>query len=388
MGRKCFFWAHLVLGVAAGVFIFVMAATGVVLAFERQIADFVNRDVRWVSVPATLPSRPLSNLLESVIQSSAAVPEAIVVRNAPQATIQFSIGRGKAIYVDPYSGAILGPNSERAHEFFFEVERLHRALGAPLGSKSLGHWLIAISNLLFGWLILFGVVLWLPRKWSAKAIRSSITFRRGLRSRARHFNWHNVLGIWCAVPLLVIVLTGVVMSFPWANGLLFRLSGSNPPVRSRGPAEGGPRGRDRIAANGPNYDHLLTTAKSVDPHWRTITLTLVRDAKSPVQVIVDSGSGGQPQKRTQYLLNRDTAAILKTTTFGDGSLGQRLRAFVRFGHTGEWGGWPGQLVAALVSLGACVLVYTGLSLSIRRLMTRLNRNTRVPSGRVLAHMDT
>ena len=215
--------------------------------------------------------------------------------------------------------------------------------------------------------------LWLPRKWSGKAVRASIAFRSGLRGRARHWNWHNVLGIWCAGPLLVIVLTGVVMSFPWANAALFRLSGSNPPVQGRGPGEGTRHGRGFPMANEPNYDRLLTVSKTVDPDWQTITLNVARNGNSPVQLTVDIGAGGQPQKRTQYLLNRNTGAVLKRTTFSDGSLGQRLRSFVRFGHTGEWGGGVGQLIAAIVSLAACVLVYTGLSLSVRRLLATIKR---------------
>ncbi len=51
----------------------------------------------------------------------------------------------------------------------------------------------------------------------------------------------------------------------------------------------------------------------------------------------------------------------------------RLLATVRFGHTGEYGGLPGQVIGALASLGACMLVYTGLSLTIRRLRARLQR---------------
>jgi uncharacterized iron-regulated membrane protein len=39
----------------------------------------------------------------------------------------------------------------------------------------------------------------------------------------------------------------------------------------------------------------------------------------------------------------------------------------RFLHTGEAGGWPGQTLAGLASAGAAVLVYTGLSLALRRL---------------------
>jgi uncharacterized iron-regulated membrane protein len=380
MIRKLFFWVHLVLGVAAGVFIFVMAATGVALAFERQITDFVDRDIRWVTVPSTVQPRPMSDLVETARCSGAGDPAAIVVRNEPQATVQLSMGRGKAIYIDAYSGAILGSGSPTARAFFSQIERLHRGLGAPLGSKGIGHWLAAISNLLFGGLILVGIILWLPRKWNWKTVRASIAFRSGLRGRARHWNWHNVTGIWCALPLFVIVITGVVMSFQWANALLFRLSGSTPAMQGRGPGAGRANRQHRPLGDEPNYDRLLANAKTFDPNWRTITLSVVRDANSPVQVLVDTGTGGQPQKRRQYLLNRNTAAILKATAFADGTLGQRLRAFVRFGHTGEWGGWAGQLIAAVASFGACVLVYTGLSLSIRRLIARLKRRRNSNSG--------
>ena len=112
-----------------------------------------------------------------------------------------------------------------------------------------------------------------------------------------------MLGIWCAVPLLVIALTGVVMSFEWANALLFRLAGS--------PASGCPagaeirhlHGHESQPATEPDYEYLFAVAKTINPKWRTITLTIARDAKSPVSANIDTGTGGQPQARTQYLLN-------------------------------------------------------------------------------------
>jgi uncharacterized iron-regulated membrane protein len=315
----------------------------------------------------------MNDLLEAVRRAGVGQPTAMVVSSAPQSATQFSIGRGKSIYVDPYSGAVLGASSAAARTFFCEVERLHRTLGAPLGSKGAGHWLAAVLNLLFGGLILLGLLLWLPRKWNWKAVRASIALRRGLRGRARHWNWHNVLGIWCAAPLLIIVLTGVVMSFGWANALLFRLSGSTLAVQGRGPGDNGGHGRDIQIGDEPNYDRLLGISKTFVPDWRTITLNVAPSANTPAQVTVDASTGGQPQKRTQYLLNRDTGAVLRTTRFTNGTMGQRLRSFVRFGHTGEWGGLVGQLIAAVASLAACVLVYTGLSLSIRRLIARLKR---------------
>ncbi len=388
MIRKTFFWLHLSAGVAAGLFIFIMAATGVVLAFERQIVEFVDRDVRSVSVPSDTQQRPVTELLEAVRRSGIGDPSAIVVRNQPSAATAFVIGRNKTVYVDPYGGAVLGASSVRAHEFFFAVERFHRALGASLGPKTAGHWIAAISNLLFAALIGLGMVLWLPRKWSWKAVRASIAFRGGLRGKAREWNWHNVFGIWCAIPLLVIALTGVVMSFDWANTLLFRLSGSTPPGFGRDGGERRSHSSEMQAGAEPNYDYLFTVAKTLNPDWRTITLNIARDTSAPLSATVDTGMGGQPQKRAQYWLNRETGAVVKTSSFADGSLGQRLRAFVRFGHTGEYYGSVGQVIAAFASLGACVLVYSGLALSIRRLSARLKRRETVSSREVYAEQSS
>jgi hypothetical protein len=43
---------------------------------------------------------------------------------------------------------------------------------------------MAISNLLFGALILLGVVPWLPRKWSWKTLRTSIAFRKWAKGKS------------------------------------------------------------------------------------------------------------------------------------------------------------------------------------------------------------
>lgn len=92
-------------------------------------------------------------------------------------------------------------------------------------------------------------------------MRASIAFRSGLRGKAREWNWHNVVGIWCALPLLVIVLTGVVMSFDWANALLFRVTGSTPAASGRG------NGDSARTPEQPNPEtNLITTAFLRLPH--------------------------------------------------------------------------------------------------------------------------
>ncbi len=44
--RKIIFWLHLIAGVVAGIVILIMSATGVALAFEKEIIAWAERDVR------------------------------------------------------------------------------------------------------------------------------------------------------------------------------------------------------------------------------------------------------------------------------------------------------------------------------------------------------
>ena len=48
-----------------------------------------------------------------------------------------------------------------------------------------------------------------------------------------------------------------------------------------------------------------------------------------------------------------------------------MRSILRFAHTGEVLGIFGQTVAGIVSLGGALLVYTGLSLALCRLLAWL-----------------
>ena len=46
--HKIIFWSHLLAGVIAGVVIFIMSATGVILMYEHQMVEYAERDVREV----------------------------------------------------------------------------------------------------------------------------------------------------------------------------------------------------------------------------------------------------------------------------------------------------------------------------------------------------
>lgn len=61
--RKLLFWCHLTVGSIAGIVIFTMRVTGVLLAFERQIISYAERDFRVIT-PVDGHRLPLESLLE------------------------------------------------------------------------------------------------------------------------------------------------------------------------------------------------------------------------------------------------------------------------------------------------------------------------------------
>jgi uncharacterized iron-regulated membrane protein len=90
----------------------------------------------------------------------------------------------------------------------------------------------------------------------------------------------------------------------------------------------------------------------------------------------DAGNGGQPQKRSQLTVDRKTGTVIRAENFDSYNLGRKLRLIARFLHTGEVLGLPGQILATLASLGATFLVWTGLSLALRRLADWKSRRER------------
>ena len=72
--------------------------------------------------------------------------------------------------------------------------------------------------------------------------------------------------------------------------------------------------------------------------------------------------------------------FLREERYADLSAGRKLRVWLRFLHTGEALGWAGQLVAGVASLGAAVLVWTGLALALRRLARSWRARAALGSG--------
>jgi uncharacterized iron-regulated membrane protein len=392
MFRTVLFWLHLVTGVVAGAVILLMCVTGVALTYEKQMLEWADR--RSESVPLPPDARPLSpeTLLASAVAAEAgAAPTGITLRADSRAPATVTFEGGRTRLVDPYTGASLGEPSPRLRAFFRTMTSWHRYLALEGASRPTGKVITGAANLGFLFVVLSGMYLWLPRLWTWIQFKQVLWFRRGLPGKARDFNWHNVIGIWSAVPLAIVVAGAVPISFQWAGRLVFVVAGEAPPPppaqAAPRPGPGGPGGpgaparerqsRERRepteAVDVAGLDRAWAAATAQVPAWRTTSTRFAGPPAAPFVITVDEGYGGQPQLRTTVTIERASAAIVKRETFADLGPGRQLRSWLRFAHTGEIYGLPGQTVAGLVSAGGAVLVYTGLALAFRRCWAWLRR---------------
>jgi uncharacterized iron-regulated membrane protein len=378
--RKFFFWTHLCLGLIAGVFVLVMCVTGILAAYRPQLETLLNH---WgvSSQPPSPGARPLpiEVLAERVRRSTGADPQSVTVYSGSGKSVDFYLGRrAGTVYTDAFTGAIIGRPSRQVFRFFGQVNNWHGSLGVNGPNHELGTAIMDAANFVCLYLAVFGLYLWLPRRWTWRHFRAGLVFRTDLGGKARDFNWHNVIGFWTLVPLVVMVWTGVALSYSWAGEATVRALSHLPAP----PAASGFRALEmadsdadpdpfvtRVAGLGA----LLERAKLRVPDWKSIDFDIPDFMAAPVTFTLDPTGArvakGSLATRLQLARTGEELSFRPPPPM-------RGRSIYRFSHTGEmWGFW-GQTVAMLGCLGGVFLVWTGISLSIRRFAAWLGRRRR------------
>ena len=377
--RKTLFWMHLSCGVTAGLLILVLSVTGVLLTYEKQLVAVAAQSNRLSGAQAgvRLSADQIADIARA--KAPAGARASLVFDLDPRVPVKLTLGREGEILLDPYTGGVIPDAAAGSRSFFRTVENWHRWLaGDPRSTRAN---LIDIANLLFVFIVASGIYLWLPAVWRWRTLKGLVLFRtRYINGKLRDFSWHHVFGVWALLPLLLICVSGVVISYPWASDLVYAAFGEKAPQRRGpdGPGEGSARStpqpaRDPDTAQSPGAtrETLLAAARAQVPDWQRLTLPLTaHDGSIDIAAELQSDAA-RPPRRT-VTLNVADAALLRLSpppgAAAPQSPGQRARVWFRFVHTGEQYGFVGQTVAGLASLAACFLVYTGLALAFRRLI--------------------
>ena len=231
--RKPVFWAHLAAGLIIGIFVLSMSVTGLVISFEPQLIEWSERHVRTVAAPgAGTPRAGLDAIVAGVRAGfPGSSPTDVKVFSDPCRFRRYRPGQGKGHRV---RGPLSERSSARIPASTPSCTRWRNGTGGWAPGRSSSP-LSTLSALRSFFMILSGLYLWFPRRWTRAAVKAVSVPDRN--SKARPGTGTGTMPSACGPPrlLLVTVLTGAMIGYRWAGDLLFVLTGNTPPPR---PAEG------------------------------------------------------------------------------------------------------------------------------------------------------
>lgn len=399
--RRFVFWSHLVVGIAAGLIILVLAATGLLMSFETQIINQVERSmVRSTATGDATPLTPVEMVGAFEKSGIKGRPTTLNYDSNPDSPVAFLVGKGNQQLFHPTTGESMGKGATGTRRFFQIALSLHRWLTWPVSQpeggqmragvmeggekktswRDIGGQIVSAATMGFLFLLVSGLVIWLPKKFSWRAFKAVLTLQTRLKGRARDWNWHNVAGIWASPFIFFICMTGLIMAYPWANGLLYKAFGEEVPKRQEqggGGQRGGRNGGEgKPALVTDRLNELADFAKKEVPAWESISLEIPSKIEQPLVVTVTDAGRGRPDRRVKYTLDPVSMQEVKRETFLNLKPGAQMRQVVRWLHTGEVGGWFGQLLAALTCSAILVLAWTGFALSFRRFFMRRGKTAK------------
>jgi len=380
--RKTIFWLHLLCGIITALIVLLMSITGVALTYQKQMTAWADQQLYRIEIPADAARLSAETLIESYQNSNpSAVPSSFSFSSNPAAPASILIGRYETVQVNPYTGEILGPGAQGIRTFFRVMTDWHRWLALSGENRTVGRSLTGACNLGFLFLVVSGFYLWWPRKWTLRIIRTSTWFRTGLNGKMRDSNWHYVFGFWCTLPLVLVVASAVVISYPWASNLVYRLAGSEMPLQAGPPGPkakpGPPPGESAMepaSLDLSGLDNLIENIQKQTEEWKTISFRPPTAVDKTVAFTVETGWGGQPQLRSTITVDKNSGEILQTERYEDLDPGLRARIWLRFVHTGEYYGYLGQTIAGIASAAGVIFVWTGVALTYRRFRAWRNRS--------------
>lgn len=406
---------HLYLGLVSGLFLVVVCLTGSILVFEEELEHAFHRERYFVDAAAT-PRLSLAQLTAAV---RAAKPKAKIngfkVYADPTRTVEVNLGgagrpggpqgeprgagkgasgpqesagpggrehsqaggpanakggpgkgdRGPTLFLNPYTGAVLGEFSKQ-QSFFHFVEEIHRGLVAG----RVGKLVMGINSIIFVFILGTGLVLWWPA--TRRALSSRLRVKWDSSWKRVTYDWHTALGFYSSLFLLVMALTGVGMAFDWVGKGINTLTHS-PQQRPEPPTSTLPAGPAPAAFGA---DAALALARQQAPAATSYTLQMPKAPDGSIQVGLLRPDAIMERATDDVYLDQYTGQVLRQQAYAEKPVGQRIRGLFKPIHTGAIFGWPTKMLALLVVLLGATFPVTGTLMWLNR--TRKSRKKSTP----------
>ncbi|HLV87717.1 MAG TPA: PepSY-associated TM helix domain-containing protein [Candidatus Sulfotelmatobacter sp.] len=341
--RKLILQVHLWIGIGASIVLILTGVSGALLVFEAQIDRALNPKLGRVTPSGNaLSLSELKQRLEQQYPGSRVLGLSLADSDDMPygAYLQPASGEGTGVAVNQYTGQVLGSWDE--NRFTRKVHFFHtRLLAGDVGSAIVG-W----GSVLLLFLSVSGVYLW----WRSKIF--GVNFQSS--GPKFQFDLHSTTGIVASLFLIIFAFTGIVVHWErparnWATQFSGYQDQRPGPVSAKAPG-----------AMALDPDQLLASAQNAVPGAHATGINLPDDADSPAMIGFRFPEDRTPAGRTRVFLDPYTGKVLAVNSSRAAPFTVRYMTRInREIHTGDVGGWPTRILAAIFSLALPLLAITG-----------------------------
>ncbi len=365
---------HLGLSLPFGLIISIVSLTGAAMVLDKDFHKLFNSDLYLVEQVGeeVVPMGQMVEELERLFPERGGVSGVVVLPNK-DASYQFTFASSSKafVFVNQYTGEYLGErNPFEKGGFYRTMFYTHRWLmDYEKGEFSIGKFLVGTSTLLLIFIVITGVVLWLPRNLKSLRKRLSISVKRGWRRF--WFDLHVVGGVYAAMLLVLLALTGLMWSFSWYRPMVYTLFGVEVSSSSKS-SSGGSRAKGESEHEIINYklwDDVLGDIYLKYPEPQSIKFG--RDA---ARVYINKY--GNTSAYDSYVYPTTTAPA-KVVCYGQQPETSRFMGWVYSIHIGNWGGLFGRILTFFVTLVAGIAPISGYYFWISKIIKRRRRKRSV-----------
>ena len=383
---------HLYLSLTAGLIIMLSALTGAILVFEDEIDHALNKERFFVQAGTT--KQPLNKLIETALATTPKAKLGMVkVYNDKNRTIEIGLiapekkpegsrserekapdtntdkqSRNKGgekgseggkmkkgpskpsifVYINPYTGKVIEVFNRRK-SFFSQVEMLHRFL--LTGNGGIGKTIVGISTFFFFFILITGIILWWPK--NKKILKQRLKIKSDAGWKRLNHDLHLVTGFYSSLLLLIIVITGLVMSYNWINMGIFAITGSKmenaePPVS--------------IYQSGIKPVDINIVSSLAESQFTSSEFYMLRAPKDSLGIFTVSvlPFGAMETALDTYFIDQYSGKLIGSNKASEKNTGQRIRSYIKPIHTGAIYGLPTKILSFILCLLTLIFPVTGV----------------------------
>lgn len=356
---------HLWLGLITGPFVFIIAITGCIYAFQEEIQN-ITQPYRYY------PKNNSNQFSPSEIKS-------IAEKNNPNkkvhAVMSFSDNHSSKVifyefenyyeisYINPETGKIIKHKNEN-QGFFPFILNGHFYLWLP---HEIGQTVVASVTLIFVFTVFSGLFIWWPRSGN-RLNRFKIKWKSSWKRI--NFDLHSVVGFYILGFALIFAITGLVWGFVWFKDYYYTAF----TLGDKFVEYYEPESLNKTDDINNQVDKVFKKLRSENPKYDYIEVHFPESELGTIAANVNNDLGTY-WKTDYYYFDQKTLTEIPVEHYWDkykqANLGDKLMRLNYDIHTGAVWGLPGKIFAFLVSLAIASLPITGFLFYLGRKKRKL-----------------